>query len=125
MTSVQRTDGVTSTTIVQVGQNNVSTLLDPSINNLGQVAVRANYSTGNSAMLRGDGVTTTTIADTSGTLSAIGTTPAGINNLGYVAFNAEYDAGGEGVFVGNGTTLTLSPTRRARSTIFRGSLSTT
>ena len=90
----------------------------PDINDAGTVAFFANLDVGSEGIFTGDGITTTTIADTSGALDTFATfcnggcslalvrTSPAINNSGQVAFSATLDNRFEGIFRGDGSTLT-------------------
>ena len=103
--TIYRTVGTTHTTMAQVGVNGFQTLFDPSINNPGNVAFRANRS-GVFGLYVSNGATLTTIADPSGPIQDISSLQPAFNDAGQVAFTASLDAGGEALYVGNGTTLT-------------------
>ena len=97
---------------------------EPSINDSGTVAFIVTQTTDTSNLLTGiftsDGITTTTIADDSGSFFAFG--EPSINNKGVVAFLAALDSGLNGVFTGDGTTIT---TIVDSSGSFSGSIATT
>ena len=103
--TIYRTVGTTHTTMAQVGANGFQTLFDPSINNAGNVAFRANRN-GVFGLYVSNGTTLTTIADPSGPIQDISSLPPAFNDAGQVAFTASLDAGGEALYIGNGTTLT-------------------
>jgi len=75
---------------------------DIAINNEGHVAFRDR---GGFGIFTSDGVTRTTIADSSGSLSSFDTLLA-INNKGTVAFKEFLNTGGSGLFTGNGEVIT-------------------
>jgi hypothetical protein len=103
--SIQRTDGITSTTIAQVGQDGFQSLHDPEINNAGAVAFVAERNDGMGVYV-GNGTGFTTIADNSGPISTPSAGPFGLNNTGQVAFTATMDDGTRTIYVGDGLTLT-------------------
>lgn len=75
---------------------------DIAINNEGRVAFGDRTATG---IFTSDGVTRTTIADSSSSLNSFDSLLA-INNKGTVAFKAFLDTGGSGLFTGNGEVVT-------------------
>ncbi len=77
----------------------------PSINSSGSVAFWAALVGGGEGVFKGDGTTTTTIADTSGSLLQLSLLPT-INTSGQVAFRARLDSLDEGIYLGSGGSLT-------------------
>lgn len=71
----------------------------PSINNNGKVALWAFLTQDNLAILKGDGKTITTVADSTSGLKNL-QFPA-INDRGNVVFTADLDTGGNGAFIGS------------------------
>lgn len=79
---------------------------NPSMNDSGQVSFAANLAPDfDQAILRGDGTTLTTIAETTGDFNFFGFDTS-VNNAGEVAFKAELDDFDEGLFSGSGGPVT-------------------
>jgi hypothetical protein len=94
----------TFTKIVDSNDGFFADFYPPAINGSGTVAFLANLDAGERGIFTSDGVTVTTIADSSGSFFSFGF--PSINNTGTVAFGARLDAGGEGVYTGNGRVVT-------------------
>lgn len=75
-----------------------------SINDGGTVAFSAVLNSRESGIFTGDGTVVSSVADTTGPLSALG--PPSISNGGMVAFWVRFDTGDIGISRGDGTTLT-------------------
>ena len=96
-------DGTTISTIFDASDlSSVGRLGLPSINNWGTVAFGAELEVGQgllTSLLTSDGITTTTVADTSGSFKFF--LDPSINDRGTVAFVAELDSGKRGLFTGS------------------------
>ena len=100
----------------------------PAMNNDGEVAFGSGLGDSSNAMfiMRGDGFSLTTIADTSGPIENFRHSPrVSINDSGVVAFTAFMDDSNTAIFTGDGSTLTpIVETDRSRITGAFSNLST-
>lgn len=105
-------DGITIKTIANTtdagspfGGPSINPLAAGSINEIGQVAFRANLVAGGGGIFLSAGTTTKTIADTSGQFSGFDSRFT-VNDSGAVAFRAVLDTGGVAIVISDGNTMT-------------------
>jgi hypothetical protein len=85
-----------------------------------EVSFQADLNTGQQGVFRGDGNTTTTIATTGGTYSAL--VGGVVNDQGMVVFRANLTASGQAVVEGDGRQLTTIATTGSRFSSFFGNV---